>query len=86
MARWCPRHSADNCTDMCIICVEYYQRRIEHHFNGLHVYCYLNKFLPRPLALKLSGKWEKIAHPLIYGKPKPAVEVVQTSTSASASE
>lgn len=50
------------------------QFALQHHLNSLHVYSRLCGFLSPRTAIKVSRAWEKIVHPIIYGKSDSACE------------
>lgn len=43
--------------------------KLRHQLNALHVMCTLVTMgVPLRRALRLASKWERIVHPLIYGR------------------
>jgi hypothetical protein len=53
---------------------------LQHHLNALHVMARLVRLgLPRPRALGLARRWERVIHPVLYPGRRPLIPVCVTA-------
>ncbi len=63
-----PIFSADRCKKRLDIMMRPY---LCHHLNSLHIYCRLLDIgIPKRLARRLTGAWERVFHPIVYARPR----------------